>query len=396
MAHYFIFPEKDATIFSHPTNQSLNTGLDEILTLRDLESNTDLNHYPSRFLIQFKTEEFVDIIKDPTKINLSSNFTASLKIYQTEHQELASSQHIEIYPLSESWVNGTGRLNNLPQTTNGCSWKFRDGSDDSFSNTFGTLWNTQSLVPSVSTASFTDEAPGGGVWYIGDGFETTRTYDYNDDLDISLDITRPVLKHFNFSYNDNSYPNIPNNGFIIKRSGSQEFSARNEGELNFFSRDTHTIYPPYLDISWDDSVYQPVGPEGVVNLTDANARIKRTGECYVTLRNNKQEFKTIEEPTFRLNVRELYPTRKFVTTSNYLDVNYFTSESYYSLVDYATEETVIPFDQNTKLSADSEGMYFKMYMNGLQEERYYKLLFKHENNDGIRVYDEDCYFKIIK
>jgi hypothetical protein len=41
-------------------------------------------------------------------------------------------------------------------------------------------------------------------------------------------------------------------------------------------------------------------------------------------------------------------------------------------------------------------MYFKLYMNGLQEERYYKLLFKHENNDGIRVYDENCYFKIVK
>ena len=41
-------------------------------------------------------------------------------------------------------------------------------------------------------------------------------------------------------------------------------------------------------------------------------------------------------------------------------------------------------------------MFFKLYMNGLQEERYYKLLFKHENDDGIRVYDENYYFKIVK
>ena len=125
-------------------------------------------------------------------------------------------------------------------------------------------------------------------------------------------------------------------------------------------------------------------------------KILKTGEIYVTLRNNKGEFKTIEDPKFRLNVRELYPTRKFVTSSNYLDVKYFTSKSFYSLVDYATEETVIPFSDTTKLSADSEGMFFKLYMNGLQEERYYKLLFKHENNDGVRVYDEDYYFKITK
>ena len=34
-------------------------------------------------------------------------------------------------------------------------------------------------------------------------------------------------------------------------------------------------------------------------------------------------------------------------------------------------------------------------MNGLQAERYYKLLFKHENEDGITVYDEDYYFKVV-
>ena len=387
MAHYFIFPEKDATIYSHPTNQSLNTGIDEILTLRDIESNTDLNHYPSRFLIQFNQKQITNLIVDTIQdINI---FTASLKLYQTEHRELNSAQYIEAYPLAESWVNGTGRLGNIPQTTNGVSWKFRDGSNDSYSNTFGTSWNTSSL-PINTTGSWIDDAPGGGVWYTGSGFEVSKTYEFNDNIDLSLDITSPVKKHYNNDHNGFPYDQggIPNNGFIIKRANSQEFTEQNEGELNFFSMDTHTIYPPYLDISWDDSDYD----------TDivTDDKILKTGEIFVTLRNNKGEYKTIEEPKFRLNVRELYPTRKFSTTSNYLDVKYFTSESSYSLVDYATEETVIPFDNGTKLSADSEGMYFKMYMNGLQEERYYKILFKHKNNDGIRVFDENCYFKIVK
>ena len=384
MPHYFIFPEKDATIYSHPTNKSLNTGIDEILTLRDIKSNTDTNHYPSRFLIQFKTQDIID-----TVVNKIPNidFTASIKIFQTEHRELAADQHIEIYPLAESWVNGTGRLGNSPQITNGASWQYRDGSDNSYSNTFGTEWTTNNF-PTGTTGSFIDASKGGGIWYTGSGFEVSRTYGFNDDMDLSLDITDPVTKHYNYARNQFSYPDgIPNNGFIIKRSGSQEFTARNEGELNFFSMDTHTIYSPYLDIAWDDSTH--VGPHPTNNVLNK-------GEIYITLANNKKEYKTIEEPTFRLNVRELYPTRKFTTTSNYLDVKYFTSESFYSLVDYATEETVIPFDVNTRLSADSEGMYFKMYMNGLQEERYYKLLFKHENNDGVRVYDENCYFKIVK
>ena len=57
MAHYFIFPEKDNTMYSHPTRAILNTGIDEVLTLQDEESNTDLNFYPSRILIQFKQNE---------------------------------------------------------------------------------------------------------------------------------------------------------------------------------------------------------------------------------------------------------------------------------------------------------------------------------------------------
>ena len=387
MAHYFLFPEKDATIYSRPTNQTLNTGIDEILTLRDIESNTDTNFYPSRILIQFNTTQLVDVINN--KAQSKNIVTASLKLLQTEHKELSADQHLEIYPLAESWVNGTGRLNNIPQITDGVSWKYRDGSENAIKyNAIGTYWNTASLSAGT-TGSWIDDAPGGGVWYTGSTFEVDRSYGYNDELDISLDITLPVLKHYSASNNSATYPNgITNNGFILKRSGSQEFTAINDGELNFFSMDTHTIYPPYLDIAWDDSSYD-TGSATSNTILDS-------GEIYVTLRNNKGTFKSIEEPKFRLNVRELYPTRRFVTSSNYLDTKYFTSESYYSLIDYATEETIIPFGPTSKLSADLEGMYFKLYMNGLQEGRYYKLLFKHENNDGIRVFDENCYFKIVK
>ena len=384
MPHYFVFPEQDTTIFSHPTEQSLNTGLDEILSLKDSDITTDSKHYSSRILIQFKTSEWEDVITN--KANDKTIITASINLFQTEHEELAGVQHIEVFPLAQPWVNGTGRLANSPQITNGCSWKFTDGSDNSFSSTFGTSWGTESFAE-FQTASFIDEAKGGGLFWIGDGMKTSASLGFNDDLDLKLDVTSQLLKHYDFHVLNSGTPSgIPNYGFLLKRSESQEFTARDEGELNFFSMDTHTIYPPYLDISWDDSTHD--GP-------DSN-NVLSSGEIYVTLRNNKEKYKTVEEPKFRLNVRELYPTRRFVTSSNFLDVKYFTSKSFYSLVDYATEETIIPFSSTTRLSADSEGMFFKLYMNGLQEERYYKLLFKHENNDGIRVYDENCYFKIVK
>ena len=56
---------------------------------------------------------------------------------------------------------------------------------------------------------------------------------------------------------------------------------------------------------------------------------------------------------------------------------------------------LLNFDEHTKLSADSQGMFFKIYMSGLEAERYYRILFKHQNDDGITIYDENYYFKVI-
>ena len=54
MAHYFIFPEKDATIYSHPDRSKMNTGQDEILELVKEPGSTDQHHHPSRILMALK------------------------------------------------------------------------------------------------------------------------------------------------------------------------------------------------------------------------------------------------------------------------------------------------------------------------------------------------------
>lgn len=375
MAHYFLFPEKDATIYSHPVRNEANTGIDEILSLSD-EDYLGVK-YPSRILLKFKDSEINNVLNN----KVTGNFSASLKLWATEHQNLDIDQYFELYPLAENWDNGTGRYINDPYTTNGVSWKYKDN------NTLQTSWTTSGYGTGI-TGSWTASAAGGGSWYTGSGFEVTKSYSYVEQLDLDFDVTSPITKFYSASYLSSTYPDgITNNGFILKRSESQEFNTVLDSRLNFFSLDTHTIYPPYIDISWDDSVYD------TGSATDNT--ILKTGDIFVTLRNNKLEYRQGEEIKFRLNVRELYPTRRFVTSSNYLDVKYFTSKSYYSVIDYITKDTVIPFDDHTKLSADSQGMYFKIYMNGLEAERYYRLLFKHENNDGIVIYDDDYYFKVI-
>ena len=157
------------------------------------------------------------------------------------------------------------------------------------------------------------------------------------------------------------------------------------GQLQYFSVDTHTIHPPKLIFKWDDSVHT------------LQSSAKQSGELNVSLYRNREEYNQNDEAIFRIHVRDKYPTRQFTSTSNFLDVGYFTTSSFYSIRDAYSEQEIIPFDDDfTKLSADSEGMFFKLFMKGLQPERYYRILFKHKNQDGTRVYDDNYIFKVVR
>ena len=63
-----------------------------------------------------------------------------------------------------------------------------------------------------------------------------------------------------------------------------------------------------------------------------------------------------------------------------------------------TEEIVIDYSTvGTKISCDSTGNYFTIYMNGLEPERYYKILIKSVLADGETVVmDKDYIFKVIR
>ena len=64
MAYYSIFPEKDATIYSHPDRINMNTGRDEILELVEEKSTTGNIYYASRILIKFKNLDIKDVIEN--------------------------------------------------------------------------------------------------------------------------------------------------------------------------------------------------------------------------------------------------------------------------------------------------------------------------------------------
>jgi hypothetical protein len=247
---------------------------------------------------------------------------------------------------------GTGKVNDVPKTTNGCSWGWRG---ESGSN----AWTTA-----------------GGDWYT-DKSGSSQTFLYTSDKDISMDVT-DMVKLWNSS-------SIDNNGLILKHSSSIEFSA-SFVETNYFSVDTHTIYPPELEFRWDDSSYAT--PLTAVTSSD----------FVISFTNIKEEFEDTAIYDFRVKARDTYPTRTFQTSSIYLNAKALPTSSYWGLKDIKTNEMVVDFDTSyTKLSADSGSNYFKVYMDGLEPERYYQLMIKTiVGDETLIIENKDNYFKVVR
>ena len=85
-----------------------------------------------------------------------------------------------------------------------------------------------------------------------------------------------------------------------------------------------------------------------------------------------------------------------------LTVKYLPSGSiYYSVRDADTEEVIIPFGTGSKISCDSSGNYFNLWMNGFQAERNYRFAIKVVSGSGtsdeqINFYDDNYEFRVVR
>ena len=371
MAIYKIFPEKSTTLYSYyPT---LNAGIDAILELSTFLSYEGTNEV-SRILLKFPTSDINNIFNNNVK---TSSFDCYLKLWTANVSQIPSSYTIYSHPLANDWNIGTGRLDNSPITTDGASWEY-------FNQDNGNVWFNSSFFPSGTTGSYQSGSNiGGGLWYTASSYIATQSFTQTSttDNDIELRVTNAVSA---------SYTNkIPNYGFIIKHSGSLEFTTASKFETKYFSSNTHTIYPPCLEIRWDDSSYN-IGTQAVMD-----------SDLYVTsIGNNKNIYQQDSIQRFKVKVRTKYPPRTYQTSSfSFALVNYaLPSSSYWSIKDLDTDEIVVDYDTNyTKISCDASSSYFDVYMNGLEPERYYKLLFKSVLSNGETiVFDENYYFKVTR
>jgi len=385
--HYFEFGKRDASIYSGGTTASINTGLDEILEINKNVNQSGAVSNISRILIDF---DYTTISESIQSGKIPSTAKFYLNLYDATSEEVEAEQSIFVHMVSGSaWKQGTGKLDHSPVTSDGVTYQYRDH---------------ENKTPWVSTSVLTD----GGSWWLNKTGQYAVSSSYAltfDKKDIRADVTDLVKNHI---YSSSVYPN---RGFIVKRkslhTGSVDFSYNPGGDatqdesssdrlgnLKYFSRETHTIYPPKLEVVWDDSKWT-TGSLTPLSSTDLE-RLK------VYFKNLRTEYKEGSVTKLRLVGRELYPTTAFATTPSELSVKYLPSSSvFYSVKDADTEETIIPYGTGSVVSCDSTGNYFNLWMNGLQAERNYRFCVKVVSGSGTtdeqtNFYDDDFEFRVVR
>ena len=385
--HYFEFAKRDATIYSGGTTSSINTGLDEILEINKVVSNNGSVANISRILIDFDYSFISQSIID-NKIPSTAKYY--LNLYDATSEEVEAEQNVFVYMVSGSaWKQGTGKLDHDPVTQDGVSYQYRDH---------------EAKTPWVTGSVLTD----GGAWWTGSQggqYKVSSSYQLTfDKKDLRVDVSDLVKNHI---YSSSLFPN---RGFLVKReslyTGSSDFSynpgsdtTKDEsssdrlGNLKYFGRETHTIYPPKLEVVWDDSSWSTGSLSPLV--TADLERLK------IYFKNLRTEYKEGSKVKFRVVGRELYPTTAFATSPAELTAKYLPSASiFYEVKDADTEEVIIPFGTGSRISCDSTGNFFNLWLDGFQAERNYRFCVKVVSGSGttetINYYDDDYEFRVVR
>lgn len=364
MAVFKIFPEKDAFISSlFPTE---NTGLDEILQL-DSYPSLDSQGQTSRLLLKFSDSDLAEV---KTLIS-SSAYQARLKVYLADAASVPVNYTVQATPLylsgSLDWNQGIGKAGDIPLNETGVSWIY--------SSTVPTAVSWSTSLPAGVTASY-QSIVGGGTWYTG-SYIGSQTHLVNSTHDLDINVTTAVSGTFTNQ--------IVNKGFLVKLEDNLEFNTGTPLKLRYFSSNTNTIYPPVLEFHWDDQ------------RVDNTLETINTDLLTVSVKNNKGTYRADTKQRFRLAVKPKYPSRVFSTDSIYT-VNYkLPDTSLWALKDENTEEMVVDFNSiGTKISSDTQSSYFDIYMNGLQPERYYRILVKTIVDGSEVVLKTEQPFKVVR
>ena len=361
--HHFIFPTQDTWISSGSSNitgesfKDQNFGRDQILEVKKEFFNNSFD-FPTRALVQFSGTDFTELSKSVADGTIT-NPKYYLRLFEAEgNAEIQGDYTLAVQPISQSWTEGTGKFGDNPKNTNGCSWENRSnptgGSEVAWANAGVTI-----LSVSGSTQTFS-----------------------NQSADVETDVTNMVNMWINGQEE--------NYGMLISFSGSQETDNETFGHLKFFSRNTHTIYQPKLEVRWDDHLPCTGSNTGSLN----ELTMSGLTDNFLYMRGLREEYREGERVKFRVGARKRYIQKTFSTSVQTVTGSFITEgKGFYAIKDIATDDFIVPFSAYTTMSCDTNGMYFNQWLDGFYPDRVYKFQLKLKYTDGQeQVFDDDFEF----
>ena len=366
------YAEQDTTLYESSVQS--NSGLDEVLEIGKRLNTEGDTLLKSRSLIKFDMAEISASLSTYGKTVNNCKFV--LQLYTSHAKNLPSEYSIHSKLVGENWVNGTGTVSSL--TLDGASWN---------GPASGSSWVSSSQQQQISTSTLYVSGSGaGGSWLFQSGsgstvgLITSESFSYRTS-DINLDVTDSIKIWLSGS----GGVSIPNYGFLLQLSDTDELNSNVQGYIRYFSRDTHTIYVPKLTMYFDNSAF------ATGSLTAANL------ESYVVYTKLKPTYKDTEIAKIRIYARDKYPRKSPTNLFPIETVKYLPTTTYYAVYDAATDEAIIPYDNiYNKVSCDSTSNFIYLDMNGFMPERTYRLELKIKDGFIEQYIDDNIYFKVVR
>ena len=342
MSRVYITASSDTSIYERYAN--LNTGHDEILEVGKKQDTLEIVNGQVKSLIKFT---LTDLVGAPT----TSNAYLNLKVANAT--KLNQNQLVYVYPASRSWEEGSGYFEQSPiKSDDGSTWTaYASGSN------WTTTGGDYNLTPVVS-ASVADIV--------------------NDELRINVTpIIQPMISASAGSVTSNY-------GMLMTYSGSSATDIKNAGNIKFFSRQTHTVHEPTLELVWLNH-----------SIVTGSLKTLASLDIEIAPRNMKAEYTAGSVLKMYFTVRDKYPAKAYANTRRFENRYYLPpSASIYTIVDAGSGTTVVPFDDYSHLDCDATGSYLMLDTKPLHKNRFYELSLK--TTLGSEVYFSRPFrFKVV-
>ena len=206
---YRIYGQKDTTIYELNTRKTQNTGLDEVLEVTKFfdEDSNKVFTGNSRILTQF---DLTDISQSIVAGDIPTSSKYQLNLTSAEANEVETEYALEVYPISQSWAEGSGQFFDNPIGTNGCSWERRN-SDNLWSVTSVSVLNGRAVETSPKSGVVLYESFASGT---GSAFLTESINDFQGNTPSAfVQNEKLIISASNFSGTTLVFPAYLQNGF---------------------------------------------------------------------------------------------------------------------------------------------------------------------------------------